>query len=145
MERVGSDVEVVAGDVTEPATLAAAFQGVDTAYYLIHALAASGDFESTELFGARNFAEAAKTAGVKRIIYLGGARRLGESHIGSHAEPSRGRSHLSGVGCTHVGVSSIDHHWARESILRTNPKSGEKASNHDRAEMGSGKGTAHRY
>ena len=68
MERVGSDVEVVAGDVTEPATLTSVFQGVDTAFYLVHALACSGDFESTELNGARNFAKAAKRAGVKRII-----------------------------------------------------------------------------
>lgn len=71
-DRVGSDVEVVHGDVTEPVTLSTALEGVDTAFYLVHALASSGDFESTELKGARNFAAAAKQAGVKRIVYLGG-------------------------------------------------------------------------
>jgi uncharacterized protein YbjT (DUF2867 family) len=75
-DRVASEVEVVQGDVTDPATLDAAFTGVHTAFYLVHALAAKGDFESTELAGARNFAGAAKRAGVQRIIYLGG---LGDS------------------------------------------------------------------
>jgi len=70
--RVGPDVQLVRADVTNAATLEAALQGVDSAYYLVHALAATGDFESTELTGARNFAAAAKAAGVKRIIYLGG-------------------------------------------------------------------------
>lgn len=70
--RVADDIEVVHGDVTEPITLDAALRGVDVAYYLVHALAASGDFESTELQGAENFAAAAKKAGVKRIVYLGG-------------------------------------------------------------------------
>lgn len=69
----GTDhVDVVQGDVMEPASLQAALHGVDTAYYLVHALASAGDFEAVELAGARHFAEAAKTAGVRRIIYLGG-------------------------------------------------------------------------
>ena len=78
-DRVGPDVQLVRADVTNAATLEAALQGVDSAYYLVHALAATGDFESTELIGARNFAAAAKAAGVKRIIYLGGLGGAGSA------------------------------------------------------------------
>lgn len=76
--RVGPEVEVVQGDVTEAETLAAALRDVDVAFYLVHSLGASGDFEATELVGAQNFAAAAHAAGVKRIIYLGGLGGGGE-------------------------------------------------------------------
>ena len=72
VDRVPEGVEVVHGDVSEPITLDAALKGVDVAYYLVHSLASNGDFESTEIQGARNFAESAKKAGVRRIVYLGG-------------------------------------------------------------------------
>lgn len=71
-ERLGPGVEVVQADVTRLEQLAEALSGIQTAYYLIHALDESGDFESVELTGARNFARAAREAGVQRIIYLGG-------------------------------------------------------------------------
>ena len=77
--RLAPDVEVVEGDVTDPASLDAALRDIDTAFYLVHSLASSGDFEKTELEGARNFAAAAKHAGVKRIIYLGGLGGGGEA------------------------------------------------------------------
>lgn len=70
--RVGETTRVVGGDIFEPESLREALQGVDIAYYLIHSLGAGGDFESREAEGACNFAEAARAAGVRRIIYLGG-------------------------------------------------------------------------
>lgn len=70
--RVAASTEIVQGDVTEPLTLERALDGVDVAFYLVHSLASSGDFESTEIEGARNFAAAAAKAGVGRIVYLGG-------------------------------------------------------------------------
>ena len=70
--RVGGDVEVVRGDVLDSASLASALSGVDTAYYLIHAMATPRDFAKEEREGAQNFARAARDAGVQRIIYLGG-------------------------------------------------------------------------
>lgn len=73
--RVAAGTDVVGGDVLAAATLDAAFEGVDTAYYLIHSMGASPDFEDEDRRAAENFAAAARTAGVRRIIYLGG---LGE-------------------------------------------------------------------
>jgi len=67
-----SQVEVVAGDVTRPASLSAAMQGVSTAYYLIHSMAAGHGYQRIDLESARNFAGAAKKAGVEHIIYVGG-------------------------------------------------------------------------
>jgi uncharacterized protein YbjT (DUF2867 family) len=74
--RVADDLEIVAGDVTKPDTLAAALDGVETAYYLIHSMGSGEDFEDQDRIAARNFANAAKAKRVKRIVYLGG---LGES------------------------------------------------------------------
>ncbi|WP_108250840.1 SDR family oxidoreductase [Planctomonas deserti] len=65
-------VEVVRGDLGDPASLATATAGVDLLYYLVHSMGAKGDFEATERTAARNVALAARVAGVKRIVYLGG-------------------------------------------------------------------------
>ncbi len=72
-------VAVVAGDVLDPASLAAAMQGVAVAYYLVHSMGTAGDFEEEDRRGAANFGAAAQAAGVRRIIYLGG---LGEADPG---------------------------------------------------------------
>lgn len=73
--RVPAGVEVVPGDVLDPASLAAAMRGVDAAYYLVHSMGTTGDFEKQDRVAADHFATAAAAAGVRRIIYLGG---LGE-------------------------------------------------------------------
>ena len=65
-------VDVVTGDLTDADAVARAVEGVDVVYYLVHAMGAKGDFESTELEVANTVASAAKSAGVKRIVYLGG-------------------------------------------------------------------------
>jgi len=70
--RVAATTEVVQGDVLDPASLGAALAGVHTAYYLVHSLAAGSAFERQDRVGARNFATAARVAGARRIIYLGG-------------------------------------------------------------------------
>ncbi len=70
--RVGARTEVVVGDVLDPSSLGPALEGVDTAYYLIHSMGEKSDFERSDRIAARNFAEAASSAGVRRIVYLGG-------------------------------------------------------------------------
>src|SRR5215213_10488747 len=52
-------VEVAVGDVLDPATLPAALDGVDAAYYLIHSMGSHGNFGRRDLRAAHNFAEAA--------------------------------------------------------------------------------------
>lgn len=71
-ERVGPTTEVFAGDVLDRESLSAALDGVDTAYYFVHSMGASRDFEQEDRIAAANFGQAAAAAGVRRIIYLGG-------------------------------------------------------------------------
>lgn len=70
--RVLASTEVVRGDLLEPATLALALSGVHTAYYLVHSMGSSDDFEQRDREAALNFRSAAEEAGVQRIVYLGG-------------------------------------------------------------------------
>ena len=77
--RVQPGTEIVQGDVLDLASLDRALQGVQTAYYLVHLMSGSKDFEKEDRQAATNFAAAAKKAGVRRIIYLGG--------LGDDADP----------------------------------------------------------
>lgn len=70
--HVPPGTEIVQGNVLDPASLTAALEGVETAYYLIHSMGDGGNFQHQERRGAIHFAHAAKAAGVARIIYLGG-------------------------------------------------------------------------
>lgn len=78
-----SQVGIFTGDVTEPSTLPPALDGVHTAYYLIHNMAAGRGYTSLEIESARNFARAAEKAGVEHIIYLGGLADP-QQHIAPH-------------------------------------------------------------
>lgn len=91
--RVAETTEVVRGDMFDPASLREALTGVDTAYYLVHSLGtAATDFYERELTSARNFAEAARATGVRRIIYLGGLGRSDDRlspHLASRQDVGR--------------------------------------------------------
>ncbi|MFF7132160.1 SDR family oxidoreductase [Streptomyces sp. NPDC008196] len=89
------EVEVVAGDVTDAESVARALDGVDVAYYLVHAMSSGDDFEEIDRRAARIFAERARAAGVRRIVHLSGlvpadvpAREL-SPHLRSRAEVAR--------------------------------------------------------
>ena len=70
------------GDVLDRQSLDAAMRGVDTAYYLVHSMAAE-NFEETDRQAACNFAETTRNAGVRRVIYLGGLGQSG-SELSAH-------------------------------------------------------------
>lgn len=70
--RVPDGVEVVQGDVLDRETLTEAFRGISAAYYLVHSMGSTGDFEEMDRTGAANFASVARGCGVGRIVYLGG-------------------------------------------------------------------------
>jgi uncharacterized protein YbjT (DUF2867 family) len=79
--------EPVAGDVNDGESLVGPLEGVDVAYYLVHSLD-DADFERKDAEAARAFASAAKTQGVKQIVYLGGLGDDGElsAHLRSRRE-----------------------------------------------------------
>ena len=87
--RTGDATEVVGGDVLDLESLLAALAGVGTAFYLIHTMGGSGDFEESDRLGAENFAAAARACGVTRIVYLGGLGNAEEElspHLRSRQE-----------------------------------------------------------
>ncbi|MET8837510.1 SDR family oxidoreductase [Micromonospora sp. NPDC004540] len=88
-----SRAEIAEGDLRRPETLPAAFEGVEVAYYLVHSLGQRG-FEAADREAAENFAAAARAAGVRRIVYLGGPepaadRNVPSAHLRSRAEVGR--------------------------------------------------------
>ena len=93
-ERVTALAEVVQGDAITGAGLDAALDGVDVAFFLIHSMetvaAAGGDgFAERDRVAAARFAEAARQAGVRRIVYLGGlvpAMGRASAHLASRLE-----------------------------------------------------------
>jgi uncharacterized protein YbjT (DUF2867 family) len=89
--RVAPGTEVVAGDVGDPGSLRAAMEGVDTAYYLVHSMSGAADYREADRAGAEAFGAAAREAGVRRIVYLGGLGH-GENlsgHLASRQEVGR--------------------------------------------------------
>ncbi|WP_422736661.1 SDR family oxidoreductase [Micromonospora sp. WMMD729] len=85
--------EIVEGDLSRPETLPAAFADVDVAYFLVHSLGRA-DFEAADRTAATNFAAAARAAGVRRIVYLGGPEPAADAevpspHLRSRAEVGR--------------------------------------------------------
>src|SRR4029453_16182504 len=69
--RVAPTTEVASGDVLDQGTLPVAMKGVQAAYYLVHSMGSRGAFAEEDRRAARNFGEAARDAGVQRLIYLG--------------------------------------------------------------------------
>jgi uncharacterized protein YbjT (DUF2867 family) len=95
-EHVELAVPVARADAVSGVGLEPALEGIDVAYYLIHAMepAASGDrrFDVRERVAAENFALAAQRAGVQRIVYLGGlapAGAVASAHLSSRLAVER--------------------------------------------------------
>ena len=77
-------IKLVEADALHAETLPAALDGIDVAYYLIHSMSGRVDgFEKRDRQAAYNFAVAAKQAGVRRVIYLGGLASIRTS-VSSH-------------------------------------------------------------
>jgi uncharacterized protein YbjT (DUF2867 family) len=83
-------VEPVEADLLRGGGLEEALDGVSTAYYLIHSMEAGpdDDFAARDRRMAHRFAEAARTTGVERIVYLGGMAPSGREsrHLRSRLE-----------------------------------------------------------
>ena len=80
--------KAVFGDVEQPESLRSAMAGADAAYYLVHSLSHQ-DFVERDARAARSFGAAAASAGLERIIYLGGLGRDGQQlseHLRSRRE-----------------------------------------------------------
>jgi uncharacterized protein YbjT (DUF2867 family) len=102
-QNVSMPGETIVGDVLTGEGLARSLRQVDVAYYLIHSMEATKaetaveltrftDFPERERLGAQRFASAAKQAGVRRVVYLGGpvpAEQVPSRHLASRVEVER--------------------------------------------------------
>jgi len=87
--RIAPSTELVRGDALDPASVRAALSGIETAYYLVHSMGAAADFADLDRTAARTFGDAARDAGVRRIVYLGGLGDAGDdlsAHLRSRHE-----------------------------------------------------------
>jgi uncharacterized protein YbjT (DUF2867 family) len=110
------DFELLLGDTISGAGVLEAMRGVEVAYYLIHSMepSASDSFPARERASAETFAQAARAAGVGRIVYLGGP--LPSARERSEERPRRGpeHSHIS----PHPSSPHLSSRNAVERILR---------------------------
>ena len=70
--RAPAGTDIVQGDVLDASTLAPAMTGCDVVYYLVHSMGRGHDFADADRRAAENVGRAAREAGIRRIIYLGG-------------------------------------------------------------------------
>jgi uncharacterized protein YbjT (DUF2867 family) len=76
-------------DLSLPESLPGAFAGIRVAYYLVHSMGKGAThFRELERQAAQAFAQAARAAGVERIVYLGGPAPPGppSEHLRSRLE-----------------------------------------------------------
>jgi uncharacterized protein YbjT (DUF2867 family) len=83
MSRKGDGVKA---DVVSGEGLDEALEGVDVAFYLVHAMGQKGDFAARDRQGAENFGRAAAKADVERVVYLGGLEGAASEHLRSREE-----------------------------------------------------------
>jgi uncharacterized protein YbjT (DUF2867 family) len=84
-------VQVLEGDAVSGAGLERALEGIEVAYYLIHSMEPSvnGSFTARDRAAAENFARAARAAGTRRVVYLGGlipTQGPASAHLASRLE-----------------------------------------------------------
>jgi uncharacterized protein YbjT (DUF2867 family) len=101
---------VVRGDVRDDAAVGEALRDTDVAYYLVHSMGGTGgDFAAADREAAATFGDAARAAGVSRLIYLGGL----EGGPGEASEHLRSRDEVGRIlaervtGTVHVRAAMV--------------------------------------
>ena len=98
-------VEVVAGNLLDAASVQRAVEVVDAAYYLVHSMGANEDFAALDRKAATTFAAAA--AKVAHVIYLGGLLPT-VPHVSAHLR-------------SRAEVGAILHTFCRTTEFRAGP------------------------
>src|ERR1700742_4841349 len=114
LKRFGwfNDVTPVALDASDPESVEAAFASagpIETVYYLVHAIG-QPDFRDADNAAAANVASAARDAGVRRIVYLGGFVPADEDlseHLTSRAEVAEALTVPDGPELVWLGAAII--------------------------------------
>jgi len=81
-ENFQSKIEVIELDALKPETLSNIPVDIDGAYYLIHSMTHSDDFDKLEAESARNFKAALDKTKLQHLIYLSGI--VNDDHLSKH-------------------------------------------------------------
>ncbi len=79
-------ITIVKADLSSGTGLAAALDGIEVAYYLVHSMEGTTNFSTQELLAAERFAGAAEAAGVRRIIYMSVLTPADEADYSEHVK-----------------------------------------------------------
>jgi len=105
-------VELAKGDVLDRESLEMALSGCGVAYYLVHSMIAQKHkFVEADRRAAQNMVSAAESAGIDRIIYLGG---LAEKKNGSLSKHLRSRIEVADIlqsGRVPVLTPTLSAYW----------------------------------
>ncbi len=104
-------IQWVAGDIGDAGSLTEAMQGVEQVIHLVGIIVPSGvnTFEKVHALGTHNVVEAAKKAGVKKIVHM--------SALGTHAEAQSRYHQTKWKGEVYVRYSGINYTIFRPSIV----------------------------
>ena len=104
-------LQVHRGEVADPASLRSACEGIETVVHTVGIIREQGanTFQRTNHIGTQNLVEAARGAGVKRLVYL--------SAIGAGPDPKLPYLYSKWQGEQVVSASEISHVILRPSIV----------------------------
>ncbi|MER3632673.1 MAG: DUF2867 domain-containing protein [Blastocatellia bacterium] len=102
-ESLREKITVIEVDLLDKESLANIPQDIDGAYYLVHSMSSSDDYQDLEESCAANFRNALNNTAVKHVIYLGGI--INEKELSEHLrsrqnveiELSKGKYHFTAL------------------------------------------------
>ena len=84
---LSTEARTIDVDVGDEVAITTALAGAEVAYYLVHSMAAGGEFRAADLRLATTFGHAAAEAGLRRIVYVGALGDAPDSaHLASRQE-----------------------------------------------------------
>ena len=132
--QISKGTEVLAGDVLDPASLAAAMAGVDTGYYLVHSMGASGDFRRARSSSRRQLRGCrAKRGGGPD--HLSRRARVRRRPLGAPVQSPRGRTDPAQLWGRDDRTAGVDRDRLGERIVRGRARSRRAPARHSGAEL----------
>ncbi len=99
-ESLKSRIQIIEVDLLDETTLANVPLDIDAAYYLVHSMSSSSDYQSLELQSAVNFRKAIDKTDVKHVVYLSGI--VNESALSQHLSSRKNVETELGKGSYHL-------------------------------------------
>jgi len=81
-DSLRSKIEIIELDLLDKASLSNIPNDIDGAYYLVHSMSSSKDYEELEYQSARNFKDAMNNTQIKHVVYLSGI--INENTLSKH-------------------------------------------------------------